>query len=69
MRVLDLVVLLVGGSISALLIWLMLVTPFLLYLEEKRNVKLAKGLELGEGVTLLEGIQAYFGEDGHWGMV
>ena len=34
--------------------------------EEKQTVRLAKKAEIGEGVTLLQGIRACFGEDGVW---
>lgn len=36
--------------------------------EEKQTVRLAKKAEIGEGVTLLQGIRACFGEDGVWGI-
>lgn len=34
--------------------------------ERKRSIRLAKTAEIGEGVTLLRGIRACFGEDGFW---
>lgn len=34
--------------------------------EDKRTVQMAKKAEIGEGVTLLQGIRACFGGDGFW---
>lgn len=34
--------------------------------EDKRTIRLAKKAEIGEGVTLLQGIRACFGGDGFW---
>lgn len=34
--------------------------------EDKRAIWLAKKAKIGEGVTLLQGIRACFGEDGFW---
>lgn len=37
-------------------------------LEDRRTIRLAKKAEIGEGVTLLQGIRACFGEDGFWSL-
>lgn len=39
------------------------------YVDRKRReerVRAAREFEIGDGVTLLRGVQAYFGEDGFW---
>lgn len=35
--------------------------------QEAEMIRAAQNIELGEGVTLLQGIRAFFGEDGYWG--
>lgn len=63
---LNIIVLIVGSAYSITLLALLYVPGILQKRQEKRNVLLAKDLEIGEGVTLLEGIRAYFGTDGSW---
>ena len=33
---------------------------------EQEQLEIAQSYELGDGVTLLQGVQAYFGEEGEW---
>lgn len=40
--------------------------PIINRLQDKLAIRRAKRAEIGEGVTLLQGIRACFGEDGFW---
>ena len=45
---------------------LTLISAIIHWWEDKRAIRLAKTAEIGEGVTLLQGIRACFGKDGFW---
>ena len=45
-----------------------IITSIIYWWEDKWTLWLAKRAQIGEGVTLLQGIRACFGEDGVWGI-
>lgn len=51
----------------ASVVWIM-IAEYLGAKRDKAMIRAAQNLELGEGVTLLQAIRAYYGEDGRWGV-
>lgn len=68
MSVLEILVLITGAAFTFVIVFFVFVLGIVHELEDARDVRAAKKADIGDGVTLQEGIRAYFGEDGVWGM-
>ena len=60
------VVLTIGAVLSMAMVWLVVVAPWLIGKKDERALQSAQNIEIARGVTLLQGIQAYFGNPGSW---